>query len=126
MALNILIVDDCAVMRSMIAKTIKMCGFGVGEIFEASNGQEGLKILSEKWIDLFFIDVNMPVMDGMEMLGHVRANPDLNDLPVVIVSTESNEERIKTLDQSHTAFVHKPFTPELLRKKILDMLAVSK
>lgn len=124
MAINILVVDDSAVMRSMIKRTIDHSGVEVGDIHEAGNGQEGLNQLSENWVDLLFIDVNMPVMDGMEMLNHVRQNPETRDLPVLIVSTESNNERIKIIDRQKAHFVHKPFTPEKLREKILTALGV--
>ena len=124
MAINILVVDDSAVMRSMIKKTIHSSGVEVGEIYEAANGQEGLNVLNENWLDILFIDVNMPVMDGMEMLDRVRNQSETRDMPILIVSTESNEERIKTISEQKAGFVHKPFTPETLREKILDALGV--
>jgi two-component system chemotaxis response regulator CheY len=124
MAINILVVDDSAVMRSMIIKTINLCGLEVGEIHEAGNGQEGLRLLKDNWVDLLFIDVNMPVMDGMEMLDKVRNDPETRDLPILIVSTESNQDRIKTIDQKNAGFVHKPFPPEILRSKITGLLGI--
>ena len=124
MAINILVVDDSAVMRSMIIKTIKNTGIEVGEVHQASNGAEGLEVVDSNWLDLLFIDVNMPIMDGMEMLEKVRQNPITMDMPVLIVSTESNTERIKIIDEQYAGFVHKPFTPEVLKEKILDVLGV--
>jgi len=118
MKLNILVVDDSAVMRKMIIRTLTMCGIGVGEIYEASNGKEGLARLDEHWIDLLLIDINMPVMDGMEMLNHVRNNPETRDIPVLIVSTESNEKRIASFCKLGASFVHKPFTPEVIKEEI--------
>ena len=61
MAVNILVVDDSAVMRSMIKKTIISSGVEVGEIFEAANGKEGLEVLDQNWFDILFIDVNMQI-----------------------------------------------------------------
>ncbi|MCP9291914.1 MULTISPECIES: response regulator [Gracilimonas] len=124
MAINILVVDDSAVMRSMIIKTIKNTGIEVGEVHQASNGAEGLEVVDNNWLDLLFIDVNMPIMDGMEMLDKVRKNPITMDMPVLIVSTESNNARIKIIDEQYAGFVHKPFTPEVLKEKILDVLGV--
>ncbi|MEQ8525963.1 response regulator [Gracilimonas sp.] len=124
MAINILVVDDSAVMRSMIIKTIKNTGVEVGEIHQAGNGAEGLEIVENNWLDLLFIDVNMPIMDGIEMLEQIRKNPITMDMPVLIVSTESNSERIKIIDEQYAGFVHKPFTPEILREKILSVLGV--
>lgn len=124
MAVNILVVDDSAVMRSMIKKTIVNSGVEIGEIYEAANGKEGLKVLEENWLDILFIDVNMPVMDGMEMLDEVRKKSDTSDIPILIVSTESNNERIETIQKQNAGFVHKPFTPEVLRERILEALGV--
>ncbi|WP_421774994.1 response regulator [Gracilimonas sp.] len=124
MAINILVVDDSAVMRSMIIKTIKNTGIEIGEVYQASNGAEGLEVVDNNWLDLLFIDVNMPIMDGMEMLDNVRRNPITMDMPVLIVSTESNNERIKIIDEQYAGFVHKPFTPEILKEKILSVLGV--
>ncbi len=124
MAINILVVDDSAVMRSMIKKTIRNSGVEIGEIFEAGNGQVGLDILAEEWLDILFIDVNMPIMDGIEMLERVRDNQHTVDLPILIVSTESNPERIKKIQKLNAGFVHKPFTPEILRERILEALGV--
>lgn len=124
MAINILVVDDSAVMRSMIKKTILNSGVEVGEIYEAGNGQAGLEVLAAEWLDILFIDVNMPVMDGMEMLEKVRENSEYVDLPILIVSTESNPERIEIIQKMNAGFVHKPFTPEVLRERILEALGV--
>ena len=111
-------------MRSMIKKTILNSGVEVGEIYEAGNGQAGLEVLATEWLDILFIDVNMPVMDGMEMLGKVRENPEYVDLPILIVSTESNPERIEIIQKMNAGFVHKPFTPEVLRERILEAIGV--
>lgn len=122
MAINILVVDDSAVMRSMIIKTIDLCGLPIGEIHQASDGLAGLELLDREWIDLLFLDVNMPVMDGIETLKNVRSNSETRDTPVLIISTESNEDRIRLIDQQNAGFIHKPFTPEILRTKILDLM----
>lgn len=120
MGLEILVVDDSSVMRKMIIRTLIMSGVSIGKIYEAGNGKEGLDVLDQNWIDLLFIDVNMPVMDGMEMLEKVRNQPDTRDLPVLIISTESNQQRIKMINENRAGFVHKPFTPEKLREKIIE------
>ena len=122
MALKILVVDDSSVMRRMIIRTINLCGLEIESIHEAGNGHEGFEILDKYWVDILFIDVNMPVMDGMEMLKKLRERPDTRDLPVLIISTESNENRIRTIDESGAGFVHKPFTPENLKNRILERL----
>jgi two-component system, chemotaxis family, chemotaxis protein CheY len=125
MALNVLVVDDSAVMRSMIIKTLHLSGVPLAEVYQAANGQEGLNVLKDIWIDLALIDINMPVMGGEEMIDHVRQGLDTKDLPIIVVSTESSDTRISLLQQMGAQFVHKPFTPELLRDRIVGMTGVT-
>jgi two-component system chemotaxis response regulator CheY len=94
----------------------------LGEVYEATNGQEALKVLDGNWIDLALVDINMPVMDGEEMINRLRQNPATADLPIIIVSTEGSETRKEVLTQKGAGFVHKPFTPETLRDAILRTL----
>lgn len=101
-----------------------MSGVPVGDVYEAADGQQGLDVLDKNWIDMLFIDVNMPIMDGMEMLNHVRSKPETRDLPVLIISTESNPQRIHKINENRAGFVHKPFTPESLREKIIELTGV--
>jgi two-component system chemotaxis response regulator CheY len=122
MALNILIVDDSSVMRAIIIKTLRLSKLPLGEVHEAPNGQEALKVLDGNWIDLALVDINMPVMDGEQMIDRLRQDPATADLPVIIVSTEGSESRKEALMQKGAGFVHKPFTPEGLRDVILKTL----
>jgi two-component system chemotaxis response regulator CheY len=122
MALNILVVDDSSVMRAIIIKTLHLSQLPMGEVHEASNGQEALKVLDGNWIDLALVDINMPVMDGEEMINRLRQNPATSDLPIIIVSTEGSESRKEVLKRKGARFVHKPFTPETLRDAILRTL----
>jgi two-component system chemotaxis response regulator CheY len=122
MALNILVVDDSTVMRAMVIKTLRLSQLPLGEVYEANNGQEALKVLDGNWIDLALVDINMPVMDGEEMINRLRQNPATADLPVIVVSTEGSETRKELLIQKGAGFVHKPFTPEILRDVILKTL----
>lgn len=125
MALNVLVVDDSAVMRSMIIRVLRLSGVALGEIHQASNGAEGLSVLDRNWVDLALVDINMPVMNGEEMIDRVRANPEMASLPIVVVSTESSECRINLLHRKGTQFVHKPFTAEDLRSKIEQLTGIS-
>jgi two-component system chemotaxis response regulator CheY len=121
MAFNILVVDDSKVMREMIVRTLRLSGLSLGEILEAANGQEALERLKESWVDLVLADVNMPVMDGETMVERMRADPALRAMPVLFVSTESSQKRIKLLLEKSSGFVHKPFNPEEIRELILSI-----
>jgi two-component system chemotaxis response regulator CheY len=124
MAINVLVVDDSAVVRSMILLTLRVCGIDMGEAYQAANGQLGLDELSQHWIDLVFVDINMPVMNGEEMVNRVRENPLWADLPIVVVSTEGSETRIERLLQKGAYFVHKPFAPEAVREILNKIMGV--
>lgn len=125
MAFNVLIVDDSAVMRAMITRVVRMSGVPLGEFHEAANGVEGLAALDANWIDLVLLDINMPIMNGEEMLRRLRDNPETASLPVIVVSTEGSEARVHALEAMGVAFVHKPFTPETLRTTILHVTGVT-
>lgn len=121
MSLNVLIVDDSAVMRSMIKKTIDMTGLAVGEVHQAGNGREGIESLKANWIDLVIADINMPVMNGEEMLDQMKNDSELSEIPVIVVSTEGSETRVRRIREMGAAFIHKPFTPEVFRDAMIEM-----
>jgi two-component system chemotaxis response regulator CheY len=109
MALNTLVVDDSSVMRTIIIKTLKLAGLPLGDIWEAKNGEEGLHVLQDHWVDLAMIDIHMPVMDGEEMLIKVRENDQYKNLPVIVISSESDPGKIEKMLELATTFIHKPF-----------------
>lgn len=125
MAFNVLVVDDSAVMRQMVVRTLKMSGLPLGTVLEAGNGEEGLFVLQDEWVDLLLLDINMPVMNGEEMLRRIRGNPETENLPVIVVSTEGSETRLAALHDLGASIVRKPFAPETLRDTILRVTGVT-
>lgn len=121
MALNVLVVDDSAVVRTIILKALRLAGVEIGSVHEARDGQEGLAVLEKQWIDVAFVDINMPVMDGEEMIERVRRNPVWADLPIVVVSTEGSETRVRHLEEMGAHFIRKPFPPEAIRRVIQEI-----
>jgi len=123
MAYNVLIVDDSAIVRSVVARILGMCGVELGEILQAENGKIALQKLEDNWVDIMFLDINMPVMNGIELIEQMEKSGTLQSTPVVIVSTERSETRIKNLlDKGVVAYLNKPFTPEKIRDVVVDML----
>jgi two-component system chemotaxis response regulator CheY len=122
MAVNLLIVDDSGVMRSMIQKSVQMSGLQIGEIHQAANGREGLNALEQHWIDLVITDINMPVMTGEEMIERMHDRPELKTIPTIVVSTEGSQTRIERLKRKGLRFIHKPFSPERLRDTVKEVL----
>ena len=122
MSLSILVVDDSMVMRNVIIKTLQLSGLPIADVFQASNGEEGLKVLQNNWIDLALVDINMPVMNGVEMLKRIRHDPETEHLSVIVVSRESSSSRIKAFKEHNAGFVHKPFTPERLKDEVMNTI----
>lgn len=120
MSLNVLVADDSAVMRAMIIRILRLTGLSIGQVYEASNGQEALRALDAAPVDLALVDINMPIMGGEEMIDRIRKNQATADLPIIVVSTESNVERVDRIRQRKVEFVHKPFTPEVLRRVLVQ------
>ena len=125
MAFNVLIVDDSAVMRHMIIRTLAMARLPIGTVHQAGDGEQGLALLDREWVDLLLLDINMPVMNGEEMLRRVRASADTASLPVIVVSTEGSETRLAALIAMGAAIVRKPFAPETLRDAIIRITGVT-
>lgn len=116
MAANILVVDDSGTMRGMIKRTLAISGLDVAEVYEAANGIEALAQMDEHPISLVVLDINMPVMNGLQLLARIRDDPRLRDIPVIIASTEGSETRIRELLKAGArGYVRKPFRPEQLR-----------
>lgn len=122
---NVLIVDDSAILRSAIRKVLRLAGVEDDRIHEAGNGRDALELLETVWIDLVLLDMNMPVMDGERFATELRKNPDLSDVAVVVVSTESNRERLQRMrDLGVVEVLRKPFEPEDLHRLIPRVLGI--
>ncbi|MBF0473667.1 MAG: response regulator, partial [Nitrospirae bacterium] len=94
---------------------------------QAENGKVGLEVLHNNWIDLAFVDINMPVMGGVAMIEEMFKDDLLHTVPVVVVSTEGSKTRINELiEKGIKGYLRKPFQPEALRDIIDQSLGVQK
>ncbi len=126
MAINILIVDDSKTIRAILAKTLKLSGIDIGNIYQASNGKEALEYLNDNWIDLVLSDLNMPVMSGFELIDKMFEDDLLSKIPVIVISTEGNITRIETLKKKGIKnYVRKPFIPESIGEIISEITGVA-
>lgn len=116
--INVLIVEDCRIMQLVVHRIFEISGIDYGEIYQATNGLEGLNILKNCPVDLLILDVNMPVMDGIEMLKEADKDKKIRNIPVITVSAESNPYRIHYLEKRSAAFIHKPFTAEKFEQQV--------
>lgn len=123
MGYNILVVDDSKTVRKMIDKTLGLAGIPVGEVHHAQNGREALAVVESRWIDLVLTDLNMPVMDGLELIRAMAEKGLMESVPVVVVSTEGSESRIEKLKQyGIRGYLRKPVTPESIRAIVHGIL----
>ena len=123
MAFNILIVDDSAIIRKMITRTLHLASVPMSGVFQAENGMDALGILRDNWIDLVLADINMPVMDGMTMLETMHEDDVFQNIPVIVISTEGSETKLDKLRRKGMkAFIKKPFMPEAIREVIHEVL----
>jgi two-component system chemotaxis response regulator CheY len=118
---KILVAEDSSTMRSLIVATLEaMDDF---DLFEAANGFEALRILPREKVDLLITDINMPDINGLELLNFVRTNPLYEKTPVIIVSTEGSvRDREKGLKLGANAYLVKPFKPEELQQMVAGLL----
>ena len=121
MAKKILIAEDSSTMRSLIASTIT--AMGDFTIVEAANGFEALRILPREKVDMVITDINMPDINGLELVSFVKGNPNYRNTPLVIISTEGSErDREKGLTLGADAYLVKPFEPARLQDLVQRFL----
>ena len=126
MSFNVLIVDDSDVMRKVIRRVVNLSGLDLGDIFEASNGQEALEAMEDQWVDIVLSDINMPVMNGIDLLQRMQEDETMAGTPVIMVTTEGRSERIdEILGLGARGYITKPFKPEDIRNVISQALGVN-
>jgi len=117
---TILTVDDTASMRQMISFTLHSVGH---EVIQASDGQEALKVIEGKKVDLVIADINMPNMDGITLLKSLRALADYKFTPILMLTTESQDaKRQQGKVAGATGWIVKPFNPEQLLTVVKKVL----
>lgn len=115
--IKILVVDDFSTMRRIIKNLLRE--LGLTNVVEADDGATALPILKSGGIEFLITDWNMPNMTGIELLGHVRADPNLRNIPVLMVTAEAKKEQIVAAAQAGVnGYVVKPFTAVVLKEKI--------
>lgn len=123
-AIRVLLVDDSAVMRKVLERSLRESGIALAEVLEANDGWEALAAAREKSPDLILCDINMPTMDGIEFLRNLQGTESAWKIPVVMVSTEGGEGRVsEAMSSGAKAYISKPFTAEQLKSKIVPLFA---
>jgi two-component system chemotaxis response regulator CheY len=121
---RVLVVDDSAVMRKIVVRSLRQAGLEMTEVFEAGNGSEALAVAQEHpALDLILSDINMPVMDGVEFVRKLRGMESAQHIPVIMVTTEAGEARVvQALSSGASGYIRKPFTPEQIEQRVMPLL----
>ena len=123
MGKSLLIVDDSATMRKIIMRTVRMSGLEFDRTEEAGSGVEALEKLQGGPVDVILCDINMPEMNGTEMVKKARELPNCNGTKIVMVSTESAQDLIdQVISDGADGYITKPFTPEKFQEKLTPLL----
>ena len=122
---RILIVEDSPTMRALLNSALEDLEVPV-KITEASSGFEALRCLPREPFDLIVTDINMPDINGLELVSFVKSNNAYRSIPLIIVSTEgADRDRERGLELGADAYLVKPFEPENLREVVVDLLSRS-
>ena len=124
MSIRALIVDDSSVMRKIVERSLRQAGIDLSEVLQAGNGAEALSTLKESPVDLILCDINMPVMDGIEFIKQLAGIESAENVPVVMITTESSEAHVvQALSCGARGYIRKPFTPEQVKEHVVPILA---
>ena len=114
---HLLIVDDSGTARMIVKQCLEIAGFRGKDFLEAENGSDALVLLQQKPVDIVFADLNMPIMSGQALLQAIKADGQLKSIPVIVITSCSNEARERALRaDGAVAVLNKPFSPVALFK----------
>jgi two-component system, chemotaxis family, chemotaxis protein CheY len=120
---NVLVVDDSAAIRKILQRVLRQTGMAINTIHEAGDGEEALTLLRAQRVNLVLTDINMPKMDGLQLLAAIKAEPELRGLPVVMITTEGGEAKVsEAVRLGAVGYVRKPFTADQIKEKLAGIL----
>lgn len=119
MPLDLLIVDDSAAIRKILERVLRQADVPLGNVHQAGDGVEALASLKDRKVDMILADINMPNMDGLELLGQVKASPEWQNIPVIMVTTESSQAKVmQAVELGAAGYIRKPFTADQIKSKL--------
>jgi two-component system chemotaxis response regulator CheY len=122
MPIDVLIVDDSAAIRKILHRVLLQADVPLGRVLEAGDGNEALATLAESPVNLILSDINMPNMDGIELLRAVKDQAATKDVPVVMVTTEGGSSKVmEAVNLGASGYVRKPFTAEQIKEKLAGL-----
>jgi two-component system chemotaxis response regulator CheY len=119
MPVDVLIVDDSAAIRKILQRMLVQANVPLGAVMEAGDGAEALEVMKKSRVQLVLSDINMPNMDGLQLLRQIRETPDWVNVPVIMVTTEGGETKVmEALQLGANGYVRKPFTADQIKQKL--------
>ena len=123
---DVMVVDDSAAIRKILNRVLRQTGMAIGTVHEAGDGQEALELLRAHKIDLVLTDINMPKMDGLQLLGAIKASPHWNSIPVMMITTEGGETKVgEAVRLGAAGYVRKPFTADQIKEKLAGIVELA-
>ena len=123
---DVLVVDDSAAIRKILQRVLRQTGMAIGTVYEAGDGQEALDLLKAHKIDLVLTDINMPKMDGIQLLGAIKSSPQWNSIPVMMITTEGGETKVgEAVRLGASGYVRKPFTADQIKEKLAGIVELA-
>ena len=123
---DVLVVDDSAAIRKILQRVLRQTGMAIGTVHEAGDGQEALNLLKAHKIDLVLTDINMPKMDGLQLLGAMKSSPQWNSIPVMMITTEGGETKVgEAVRLGAAGYVRKPFTADQIKEKLAGIVELA-
>jgi two-component system chemotaxis response regulator CheY len=120
---DVLVVDDSAAIRKILQRVLRQTGMAIRTIHEAGDGQEALDLLNSHRVQLVLTDINMPKMDGLQLLAAMKASDRWRDVPVVMITTEGGEIKVgEAVKLGAAGYVRKPFTADQIKEKLAGIL----
>ena len=111
-------------LEKIVARSLQQAGLNIAQIFEAANGAEALVVVRQEKVDLILCDINMPVMDGLELVKQLSGVENAHKVPVVMITTEGSEAHVvRALSAGARGYIRKPFTSEQVKEQIIPILA---
>jgi two-component system chemotaxis response regulator CheY len=123
MPLDVLIVDDSAAIRKILQRVLRQAEVPVRQFFEAGDGAQAIETLKNQEVGLILSDINMPNMDGLQLLSYLKASELWKNVPVIMVTTEGSQAKVMEAVQLGAAgYVRKPFTAEQIKEKLTGLV----
>jgi len=121
---TILVIDDSAMMRKIVLRTLKTAGVEYEQVLEAGDGNEALVLLRANQVALIMCDINMPVMTGLDLLLKIKEEKLAVGVPIVMVTTEGSEQHVRqAILAGARGYIRKPFTVEHIVNNVKPLLA---